>query len=71
MYNNAGKHVLPPKHMMTGHLLHAVCMLDVLLELATQSVLIVYKGMVHLQPGTAVSPYSKLKLLQYKSQNVQ
>ena len=41
-------------------------MLDVFLELATQSVLIVYKGMVHLQPGTAVPPYSKLELLHHK-----
>lgn len=68
VYDNVGKHVLPPMHMMTGHLLHVMCMLDVLLELATQSVLVVYKGMVHLQPGAAVSTYSKLKLLQHKVQ---
>lgn len=48
------------------HLLHVVCVLDVLLEFATQSVLVVYKGMVHLQPCTAVPPYSKLKLLQHR-----
>ena len=54
--------------MVVCHLLHVVRMLDVLLEFATQSVLVVYKGMVHLQPCTAVPPYSKLKLLQHRIQ---
>lgn len=50
---------------MTVHLLHAVRMLDVFLEFATQPMLVVHKGMVHLQPGTAVASYSKLKLLHH------
>lgn len=51
-----------------SHLLHVVRMFDVLLELAAQPMLVVYEGMVHLQPCTAIPPYSKLKLLQFKHQ---
>ena len=41
-------------------------MLNELLELATQPMLVMDKGMIHLQPRTAVASDSKLKLLQGK-----